>query len=174
MRETWVRCLGGEDPLEKEMATHSSVLPWKTPWMVCKHCRAGHCRSSTDFRSSSEKSTQELKERRKTLLLQCLSSTSYWQSLLSCQLTKEKHLEGETNPETRPGLVCSICIMYYYHEFSNLNNTHVLSHSFCKLGVWHILSRFSAQGLTRLKSKCQLAASSSGGLWNKQSFRVFP
>ena len=39
--------------------------------------RAGPCRSSADFRSASEKSTQELRERRKTLLLQCLSSTSY-------------------------------------------------------------------------------------------------
>ena len=33
MRETWVRSLGWEDPLEKEMATHSSILAWKTPWM---------------------------------------------------------------------------------------------------------------------------------------------
>ena len=33
VRETWVRFLGGEDPLEKEMATHSSILAWKTPWM---------------------------------------------------------------------------------------------------------------------------------------------
>ena len=33
MRETWIRPLGGEDPLEKEMATHSSILAWKTPWM---------------------------------------------------------------------------------------------------------------------------------------------
>ena len=32
MRETWVRSLGGEDPLEKEMATHSSILAWKIPW----------------------------------------------------------------------------------------------------------------------------------------------
>ena len=32
MRETWVRSLGWEDPLEKEMATHSSILPWKIPW----------------------------------------------------------------------------------------------------------------------------------------------
>ena len=32
MQETWVRSLGGEDPLEKEMATHSSILAWKTPW----------------------------------------------------------------------------------------------------------------------------------------------
>ena len=29
MQETWVRSLGGEDPLEKDMATHSSVLAWR-------------------------------------------------------------------------------------------------------------------------------------------------
>ena len=29
---TWVQSLGGEDPLEKEMATHSSILAWKIPW----------------------------------------------------------------------------------------------------------------------------------------------
>ena len=33
IQETWVRSLGWEDPLEKEMATHSSVLAWKIPWM---------------------------------------------------------------------------------------------------------------------------------------------
>ena len=33
MQETRVRSLGGEDPLEKEMATHSSSLPWRIPWM---------------------------------------------------------------------------------------------------------------------------------------------
>ena len=33
MRETWVQSLGREDPLEKEMATHSSILAWKIPWM---------------------------------------------------------------------------------------------------------------------------------------------
>ena len=33
MRETRVRSLGQEDPLEKEMATHSSILPWKIPSM---------------------------------------------------------------------------------------------------------------------------------------------
>ena len=32
MRETWVRSLGGEDPLEKEMATYPSILAWKIPW----------------------------------------------------------------------------------------------------------------------------------------------
>ena len=31
-QETWVRSLGREDPLEKEMATHSSILAWRIPW----------------------------------------------------------------------------------------------------------------------------------------------
>ena len=33
MQETWVRSLGWDDPLEKEMATHSSVLAWRIPGM---------------------------------------------------------------------------------------------------------------------------------------------
>ena len=32
MRETWVRSLGQEDSLEKEMATHSNILAWRIPW----------------------------------------------------------------------------------------------------------------------------------------------
>ena len=32
MKETWVRFLGQEVPLEKGMATHSSILAWKIPW----------------------------------------------------------------------------------------------------------------------------------------------
>ena len=32
VQETWVRVLGEEDPLEKEMATHSSILAWRIPW----------------------------------------------------------------------------------------------------------------------------------------------
>ena len=32
MRETWVVSLGGEDPLEEAMATHSSILAWRGPW----------------------------------------------------------------------------------------------------------------------------------------------
>ena len=32
MQEIWVLSLGWEDPLEKEMATHSSILAWRIPW----------------------------------------------------------------------------------------------------------------------------------------------
>ena len=34
MRETWVRSLGCEDPLEKQKATHSSILAWRIPWLL--------------------------------------------------------------------------------------------------------------------------------------------
>ena len=42
MRETWVRSLGREDPLEEEMATHSSILAWRIPmdrgaWQATVH-----------------------------------------------------------------------------------------------------------------------------------------
>ena len=33
MQETWAQFLGQEDPLEKEMATHSSILAWRIPWI---------------------------------------------------------------------------------------------------------------------------------------------
>ena len=32
MRETWIRSLGWEDPLEKVTTTHSSILAWRIPW----------------------------------------------------------------------------------------------------------------------------------------------
>ena len=32
MQETWIQSLSGEDPLEKEMAAHSSILNWRIPW----------------------------------------------------------------------------------------------------------------------------------------------
>ena len=44
MRDTWVRSLGWEDPLEKGKATHSSVLAWRIPWTIQSMGlqRAGH------------------------------------------------------------------------------------------------------------------------------------
>ena len=37
MQETWVQSLGWEDPLEKETATHSSILAWRIPWACIVH-----------------------------------------------------------------------------------------------------------------------------------------
>ena len=42
MQETWVRSLGWEDPLEKEMATHTSTFAWKIP----RTEEAGRCKAS--------------------------------------------------------------------------------------------------------------------------------
>ena len=44
MRETWVRSLGWEDPLEKGMAAYSSILAWRIPWTIQSMGlqRAGH------------------------------------------------------------------------------------------------------------------------------------
>ena len=49
MQETWVQSLGREDPLEKEMATHSSTLAWKIPWMeeTLGYSSWGHKESDT-------------------------------------------------------------------------------------------------------------------------------
>ena len=54
MRETWVRSLGQEDPLEKEMATHSSTLAWKIPWTEepCKLQSTGSQRVGHDWATS--------------------------------------------------------------------------------------------------------------------------
>ena len=37
MQETWVQFLGQEDPLEKEMTIHSSILTWEIPWTEERH-----------------------------------------------------------------------------------------------------------------------------------------
>ena len=54
MRETWVRSLGREDPLEMDMATHSSTLAWKIPWTEepCKLQSTGSQRVGHDWATS--------------------------------------------------------------------------------------------------------------------------
>ena len=37
MRETWIRSLGGEDPLEEVITTYSSILAWRIPWTEEPH-----------------------------------------------------------------------------------------------------------------------------------------
>ena len=53
MQNTWVQSLGNEDALEKEMATHSSILVWKTPWTE----EPGRLQS---MRSQESETTQQL------------------------------------------------------------------------------------------------------------------
>ena len=72
MRETWVRSLGWEDPLEKEMAKHSRTLAWKTPWteepgrlQFMRSQRVGHDRMGRFPREGNGKALQNF----------CLEST---------------------------------------------------------------------------------------------------
>ena len=46
MRETWVWSLGWEDPLEKGMATHFSILAWRIPWTAVHEVAKGQTRLS--------------------------------------------------------------------------------------------------------------------------------
>ena len=52
LQETWLRSLGQEDPLEKEMATHSSILAWRIPWTedLVGYSPRGHKESDTTER----------------------------------------------------------------------------------------------------------------------------
>ena len=54
MQETCVRSLGQEDPLEKEMAAHSSILAWRIPWTDLNVCMGGERR-----RMNTEKGAEE-------------------------------------------------------------------------------------------------------------------
>ena len=51
MQETWVRSLGWEDPLEKQKATHPSILAWRIPWTVSS---MGSQRDTTEQLSLSQ------------------------------------------------------------------------------------------------------------------------
>ena len=49
MQGTWIRSLGLEDPLEKGMATHSSILAWRSPWIEEPGGLQTMCRKELDM-----------------------------------------------------------------------------------------------------------------------------
>ena len=83
MRETWVRSLGGEDPLEKEMATHSSTLAWKIPWTEepCRLQSMGSQRVGHDLATSlTQQLIIELRTLRSRDVGMCSEFQSKWES----------------------------------------------------------------------------------------------
>ena len=70
MQETWIRLLGWEDPLEKEMASDSSILAWRIPWTE----EPGELQSM-----GSQKSQTRLSDQRTTKISNCLESV-LWDS----------------------------------------------------------------------------------------------
>ena len=62
MQETWVWSLVWEDPLEKEMATHSSILAWKIPWTDDPGGFMGSQRVGQDWATEHEIDEKNLKK----------------------------------------------------------------------------------------------------------------
>ena len=59
MQETWVQYLVWEDPLEKEMATHSSILDCKIPWGLVGYSPWGHKESNTTLKLNNNTQQQQ-------------------------------------------------------------------------------------------------------------------
>ena len=74
MRETWVRSLGWEDPLEKGKATHSSIPAWRIPWTIQS---MGPQRAAHDWATFTSLFPQPTK------LLLMWDSVSLWTNLLA-------------------------------------------------------------------------------------------
>ena len=56
MQETWVQSLGQEEPLEKEMATHSCILTWRVPW---QRSLAGYSTQGCEESDTTEATKQQ-------------------------------------------------------------------------------------------------------------------
>ena len=78
MQKPWVRSLGQEDPLEKEMATHSSILAWETPWIesLVGYSLGGHKRVRHDSVTKPPPSPKEERACLPTPLLAMFHPTS--------------------------------------------------------------------------------------------------
>ena len=70
MWETWVRSLGWGDPLEKGMATHSSILAWRIPWTVKSMGSQGVGLSRLrDFHSNEERGAVNASTKAKSTII---------------------------------------------------------------------------------------------------------
>ena len=95
MQETWVQSLGQEDPLEKEMATHSNTLAWKIPWVE----EPGRLQSAWSQRVGHDWATELNWTDLKVFL--CIEFLSFSQSVSSVAqscLTLRPHESQHTRP----------------------------------------------------------------------------
>ena len=75
MQETWVLSLGCEDPLEKGMVTHSSILDWRIPWTEEPEGLKGYSSSGHEELDMTEQLTQSLHD--SCECFQCLDGEYY-------------------------------------------------------------------------------------------------
>ena len=98
MWETWVQSLGQEDPLEKGVATHSSILAWGSPWTeepggLQLLIPYGGCKESDSFTLSlSYLALLVITVSEKSFLKQCVSSSEL---ALAFTLSRERLLSGK-------------------------------------------------------------------------------
>ena len=107
MRKTWVRSLGRGDLLEKEMATHSSTLAWKIPWMEepCRLQSMGSQRVGHDWATSMSMSCQRHTsgwahqgnmQRRRERALRTSPKQQRWMHLPKSGLHRQEAASGKT------------------------------------------------------------------------------
>ena len=76
MQDTWVESLDGEDPLEEEMATHSSILVWEIPWTE----EPGGLQSigSQKSRTTKQHERENVTYTTSSILSSCNQMNQYW------------------------------------------------------------------------------------------------
>ena len=89
VRETWVRSLGWEDPLEKEVATHSSTLAWKIPWTEERSRLQSRVAKSWTRLSDFTSSLQTMVEVMKIMVTSCFELWC-WRRLLRVPWTARR------------------------------------------------------------------------------------
>ena len=88
MQGIWVRSQGWEDPLEKEMATHSSILAWRIPWTVQS---MGHKESHMTERCSHTQLLNLCSRAHEPQLLSLHAETTEAQAHRACALQQKSH-----------------------------------------------------------------------------------
>ena len=128
MWETQVRSLGGEDPLEKEMATHSSTLAWKIPWTE----EPGRLQSMGSQRVGHDWVTSLLLSLGKKIQEEniCISAHMWyihsWKKILTLKITR---LIGNRRVRDRPFTTYSVT-KKVYNQRNNKSNNWYLGRSF--------------------------------------------
>ena len=89
MQETWVQSLGQEDPLEEEMATHSSTLAWKIPWTEERSRLQSRVAKSWTRLSDFTSSLQTMVEVMKIMVTSCFELWC-WRRLLRVPWTARR------------------------------------------------------------------------------------
>ena len=118
VRETWVRSLGWEDPLEKEMATHSSTLAWKIPWTEERSRLQSRVAKSWTRLSDFTSSLQTMVEVMKIMVTSCFELWC-WRRLLRVPWTARRSNQSivkDISPEySLEGLMLKLKLQYFGH-----------------------------------------------------------